>query len=312
MRLIAWVLSNFYLFVLVLCDAKESKTRNVQRFQRFQRRISAPWLVTFTQIFSPTTPKAMCRGSIISQNWILTAAQCFYKVETYNPDIPVSIFAGAGSLYHPDLRYFLGTIEEADIRIHHLYSQSNFIVKAHDIALVKVSEGIKFNGFVKPIKLDRGMPDLSSTREQTLHDVEKPSTNHYTIVAKSPGYLSWSKVTSTQIDNCFDLYDYFVTDKLISDYPSSLKIDYVSYEYFDAEFLSVMQCVQSEREKEQKENPLCQDNLGSPLIKTFNKTVSLVGIMSWGEDCLGEGSPGIYTKISTLLEWIPETRSLFV
>lgn len=56
---------------------------------------------------------------------------------------------------------------------------------------------------------------------------------------------------------------------------------------------------------------LCDTHVGSPLIKIENLQPKLIGIMSWGENCAGIGSPGIYAKIEEILEWIPETRNLF-
>ncbi|MBN3300203.1 TRYB2 Tryptase, partial [Amia calva] len=47
-----------------------------------------------------------------------------------------------------------------------------------------------------------------------------------------------------------------------------------------------------------------QDYPGAPLVCKKTKCWVLAGIMSFGEQCARPGSPGIYTRVCSYLDWI--------
>jgi secreted trypsin-like serine protease len=53
----------------------------------------------------------------------------------------------------------------------------------------------------------------------------------------------------------------------------------------------------------------CQGDSGGPVVQlsTDGKSVSLIGIISWGKGCGLAGFPGVYTKLATVRSWIDST-----
>lgn len=48
----------------------------------------------------------------------------------------------------------------------------------------------------------------------------------------------------------------------------------------------------------------CHGDSGGPMVVKFKNTWFLLGLVSWGEGCGDPNNFGIYTKISSYLEWI--------
>lgn len=50
----------------------------------------------------------------------------------------------------------------------------------------------------------------------------------------------------------------------------------------------------------------CHGDSGGPMVTQFKNTWFLVGLVSWGEGCGKLDNFGIYTKVSSYLEWIDQ------
>jgi trypsin len=48
----------------------------------------------------------------------------------------------------------------------------------------------------------------------------------------------------------------------------------------------------------------CQGDSGGPI---FDKTGTLVGVVSWGNGCADRGNPGVYSRVSGSIDWIENT-----
>ena len=48
----------------------------------------------------------------------------------------------------------------------------------------------------------------------------------------------------------------------------------------------------------------CRFDEGGPLVCVENNMPLLYGVSSWSSKCGAEGSPGVYTKIAAVLNWI--------
>lgn len=48
----------------------------------------------------------------------------------------------------------------------------------------------------------------------------------------------------------------------------------------------------------------CQGDSGGPLVKGNGSSRVLVGVVSWGEGCARPGKYGVYSKVSSVIDWI--------
>ncbi|XP_060113619.1 kallikrein-11-like [Heteronotia binoei] len=133
-------------------------------------------------------PKFLCTGTLISNNWVVTAAQC-------RTGRPLLVSLGQHSLWHFE---FTEQVRVAFKAIRHPFFDSSS--KENDIMLVKLLIPVFVNKYVRPLALPRGCPAPQS------HCVV-PGWG--TTVLKKvffPDVLHCGNITTVSDSECFQVY----------------------------------------------------------------------------------------------------------
>ncbi|XP_036594149.1 serine protease 27-like [Trichosurus vulpecula] len=228
-----------------------------------------PWQVSLQE-----NGEHICGGSLISPDWVLTAAHC---IDTSLAPSDYSVLLG--SLYS-----YLGS-DDANAQIQgvvqvqrHPNYQNEFGLG--DIALVQMDSSVNFNDLMLPICL----PDTADRLvEGTLCWVTgwgQTGENQYLL---PPFTLQELEVPLISTEVCDDYYHQE------SEASASEPI-----------ILSDMICAGFP--EGQKDS--CLGDSGGPLVCSIDGVWFQAGIVSWGEGCARPNRPGVYTNVNVYKSWI--------
>ncbi|KAM4723147.1 ovochymase-2 [Rhinophrynus dorsalis] len=212
----------------------------------------------------------VCDGVIITEDWVLTSANCVVTREEFR-DLWV-VVAGIHDL----------TREEHDQKrsVKQIIVHSEFTRQSmdYDIALLQLAEPFQFNSYVRPICLPERNSEVA------------PSS---LCVVSGWGLRRKEKEKSTKLqqlevpvlltDACKDHYENHsggITDRMFcAGFPTG------------------------------QANDSCSAQAGGPLVCIADGTgiYSIYGIASWGVNCRGNSKPGVYTRVPMFINWISQT-----
>ncbi|XP_077158273.1 plasma kallikrein [Paroedura picta] len=226
-----------------------------------------PWQVSLHVKLS--IQKHFCGGSIISDQWVLTAAHC-----TEDFLIPDVWRVYTGILKQSEINDSTPFFKVQEIIVHPEYVISE---EGYDIALMKLDRPMHFSDLQQPLCL----PASEDTEENTRY------TNCWVT---GWGYTQERGEMEDVLQK--------VNIPLITSAECQLQ-------YRDFRIHNKMVCA-GYREGGKD---ACKGDSGGPLQCKHKEAWYLVGITSWGEGCARPEHPGVYTKVSEFVEWILEKTS---
>ncbi|KAM8962457.1 serine protease 33-like [Pelodytes ibericus] len=228
---------------------------------------SWPW-----QISLQYNNQHVCGGTLISDQWVMTAAHCF--VSSTSPS-DYRILLGGYKLATTNSHQEYSSVK--NITINKLYSGTG---SSGDIALLELSNPVTYTSFILPvcipsasINFPEGMEcwvtgwgnigsGVSLPYPETLQQVMLPLISGSSC---NTMYHIGSDVSSSQI--------IVKSDQICAGFQAGVKDS-------------------------------CQGDSGGPLVCKVQGVWYQVGVVSWGDDCALLNRPGIYTLVSNYNAWI--------
>ncbi|PIO41130.1 hypothetical protein AB205_0216790 [Aquarana catesbeiana] len=225
-----------------------------------------PWQVAVIDKESSGT--YLCGGSLISPEWVMTAAHCIHK------PIQVSNYKVYLGMYQ--LNVISPHTVVANVR--KIIVNSNYIIEGGpgDITLLQLATPVTYTQYIKPICLPSSNTTFPCGTECW---VTGWGTRYYgagSLVTN--GILQEVMVPLIDRNTCQMDYSLGTSDLI--------KYDQICAGYKNG----------------QKDS--CQGDSGGPLVCEVQGVWYQVGIVSWGDGCAEPNFPGVYTLVTAYQAWI--------
>uniref|UniRef100_A0A3P9PSX4 ST14 transmembrane serine protease matriptase a n=1 Tax=Poecilia reticulata TaxID=8081 RepID=A0A3P9PSX4_POERE len=210
----------------------------------------------------------VCGASIISENWLVTAAHCVQSDASHRFGEPAKWEVYLGLHDQRKIESFVVKRKLKQIISNPNYNPNTF---NNDIALMELDSPIKFSDYIQPICLPNN--DYKVPVGETVFITGFGATREGGTAAK---VLQKAEVRIINYSECNKLMSYRLTSKMFCAGVLTGGVD------------------------------ACQGDSGGPLNILEGDYMLLAGVVSWGDGCARRNKPGIYTTVSEFRGWIKE------